>query len=119
MDRVTFALLNDFQREFPLVPWPFRILGEHCGASEREVLRILRDLQAAGAISRIGAVVARGRLGASTLGALAVPPRSLVLGIPAKVRRRLEENEDEVLARTARHYVDDAREFLQAYQRTT
>lgn len=77
MDRVTFALLNDFQREFPLVPWPFRILGEHCGASEREVLRILRDLQAAGAISRIGAVVARGRLGASTLGALAVPPRSL------------------------------------------
>jgi carbonic anhydrase/acetyltransferase-like protein (isoleucine patch superfamily) len=48
-----------------------------------------------------------------------VPPRSLVLGIPAKVRRRLEENEDEVIARTARHYVDEAHEFLKAYQRTT
>ena len=77
MDRVAFALLNDFQRDFPLVPRPFRILGEHCGASEGEVLRILRDLHAAGAVSRIGAVVARGRLGASTLIALAVPPRSL------------------------------------------
>lgn len=77
MDRVTFALLNDFQRDFPLVPRPFRILGEHCGASEGEVLRILSDLHAAGAVSRVGAVVARGRLGASTLSALAVPPRSL------------------------------------------
>ena len=48
-----------------------------------------------------------------------VPPRSLVLGIPAKVRRRLEENEDEVIARTARHYVEEAREFLKAYQRST
>jgi len=47
-----------------------------------------------------------------------VPPRSLVLGIPAKVRRRLEENEDEVILRTARHYVGEAREFLKAYQRT-
>ena len=77
MDRVAFALLNDFQRDFPLVSRPFRILGEHCGASETEVLRILRELQAAGAISRIGAIVARGRLGASTLGALAVLPASL------------------------------------------
>lgn len=77
MDRVAFTLLNDFQRAFPLVSRPFRILADHCKVSEAEVLRILRDLRAAGAVSRIGAVVARGRLGASTLSALAVPPPAL------------------------------------------
>jgi DNA-binding Lrp family transcriptional regulator len=77
MDRVAFALLNDFQRDFPLVSRPFRILAHRCATTEAEVLRILRDLRAAGAIGRIGAVVARGCVGAATLSALAVPPRSL------------------------------------------
>nr|ACF98051.1 putative nitrite reductase [NAD(P)H] small subunit NirD [uncultured bacterium 888] len=77
MDRIVFALLNDFQREFPLVSRPFRILAHRCGTTEGAVLRILRDLHAAGAVSRIGAVVARGCLGASTLSALAVPPHAL------------------------------------------
>ena len=77
MDRVTFALLNDFQRQFPLVPRPFRVLAQRCGATEAEVLHILRDLRAAGAVIRICAVVARGCLGASTLSALAVPPLAL------------------------------------------
>ena len=77
MDRVGFALLNDFQRDFPLVPRPFRILADRCGTTEGEVLLMLRNLRAAGAISRIGAAVARGCLGASTLSALAVPPKRL------------------------------------------
>ena len=57
-------------------------------------------------------------VGAVVTAGTQIPPRSLVLGIPAKVRRRLEENEDEVILRTARHYVEEAREFLKTYQRT-
>ena len=68
--------------------------------------------------ARIGANSIVG-VGAVVTAGTQIPPRSLVLGIPAKVRRKLEENEDEVILRTARHYVNEAREFLKAYQRTT
>ena len=77
MDRIAFALVNDFQREFPLVSRPFRVLARHCGTDEADVLQRLRALCAIGAIGRIGAVVARGLLGASTLSALPVPPHRL------------------------------------------
>ena len=77
MDRNRYALLNSFQRDFPLVSRPFRVLAHACGTSEAETLRILQELRAAGAISRVGAVVAPRRIGASTLGALRVPAHRL------------------------------------------
>ena len=77
MDRIRFALLNNFQRDFPLVSRPFRVLAEACGTSETKALRILEELRANGAIGRIGAVVAPSRIGASTLGALRVPGHRL------------------------------------------
>ena len=77
MDRIRFALLNDFQRDFPLVSRPFRVLADACATTEGDVLRVLDELQASGAISRIGAVVAPGCIGVSTLGALRVPPERL------------------------------------------
>ncbi len=77
MDALSFALLNDFQRDFPLVARPFQILATACGVTETEVLRTLRDLAARGAVSRVGAVFAPGRIGASTLAALRVPAQRL------------------------------------------
>ncbi|MBL8488882.1 MAG: Lrp/AsnC family transcriptional regulator [Rhodocyclaceae bacterium] len=68
-----FRLLNEFQRGFPLVERPFAGIADAVGAGEAEVLAALRRLLARGAASRIGAVLAPRRVGASTLAALAVP----------------------------------------------
>ncbi|MDA8258656.1 MAG: Lrp/AsnC family transcriptional regulator [Betaproteobacteria bacterium] len=68
-----FSLLNDWQRDFPIVARPFAQLGERVGADETAVLATLQRLQHRGAISRVGAVLAPRRFGASTLAALAAP----------------------------------------------
>lgn len=68
-----FRLLNDWQRDFPLVPAPFAHMARKLAVDEEAVLLALKRLQARGAISRVGAVFAPRSLGASTLAALAVP----------------------------------------------
>lgn len=68
-----FSLLNDWQRDFPIVTQPFAKLGEKVRADETAILATLKRLQARGAISRVGAVLAPRRIGASTLAALAAP----------------------------------------------
>jgi DNA-binding Lrp family transcriptional regulator len=73
MDDVDKRLVNDFQREFPLTPRPFAEVAAALGVSEDDVLARLRALQAAGAVSRVGAVFRPRRLGAGTLAAMAVP----------------------------------------------
>ncbi len=70
-------LLNDYQHDFPLVKQPFLAIGEQLGISEDEVITRLEYLSAQGAISRIGPVFSPGRIGASTLAALAVPKEQL------------------------------------------
>lgn len=70
-------LLNDFQRDFPLVSRPFAALAHRLQVSEEEVIDSLRALQARGAISRVGAVLQPHRVGASTLAAMAVPEAQL------------------------------------------
>ena len=77
MDALRLSLLNDFQRDFPLVSRPFRVLAAACGATETEVLCTLSDSVAHGTVSRVGAVFVPGRVGASTLAALQVPPHRL------------------------------------------
>lgn len=72
-----FTLLNDWQRGFPLTARPFRVLGDKTGASEAAVLATLARLSACRAISRVGAIIAPGRIGASTLAALAAPEARL------------------------------------------
>ena len=67
------ALLNDYQRDFPLDPRPFARIADDLGVSEDAVLAAYGDLETAGAISRIGAVVRPHRAGWSTLAAMAVP----------------------------------------------
>ncbi len=94
-----FALLNDWQRDFPIVPLPFAQLGQKVmrsgihtdGAGDTAVLETLVRLQARGAISRVGAVFAPRRVGASTLAALAAPAERIE-EIAALVSARPEVN---------------------------
>ena len=72
-------LLNDFQRDFPLCPAPFAELAARLGVAEGTVLRLLEQLRREGKISRVGAVFAPKRIGASTLVAMAVPAEKLVI----------------------------------------
>ena len=77
-ESLDYRLLNDFQRNFPLCPAPFAELAARLGVAEGSVLRMLEQLRREGKISRVGAVFAPKRIGASTLAAMAVPPENLV-----------------------------------------
>ena len=88
-DALDFHLLNDFQRNFPLCPAPFAELAAKLGVAESAVLRMLEQLRREGKISRVGAVFAPKRIGASTLAAMAVPPEKL--GIVAEAVNRFPE----------------------------
>jgi len=70
-------LLNDFQQDFPLVSRPFLAIGDQLGITETAVIQHLQQLVARGAVSRVGPVFSPGRIGASALVALAVPPERL------------------------------------------
>tara|TARA_R110000796_G_scaffold201695_1_gene317901 strand:- start:176 stop:622 length:447 start_codon:yes stop_codon:yes gene_type:complete len=71
------ALINAYQRGFPLTPRPFARVGEELGLSEENVLEMLTDLTVKGVLSRVGAVVAPNRAGVSTLAAMEVPAERL------------------------------------------
>lgn len=77
LDATDFRLLNEWQRDFPLVSRPFARIAEEVGASEEAVLAAYRQMMAQGLVSRVGAVFAPRRLGASALAALAAPPERL------------------------------------------
>lgn len=70
-------LLNDFQRDFPLSPTPYRDIADTLGVTEAEVLAALAELNEQQYISRIGAVIPPNHIGASTLVAMAVPEDDL------------------------------------------
>lgn len=72
-----FRLLNEFQRDFPLVPTPFAEIACRLGSDETTVIASLQAFQREGSISRVGAIFAPRSVGASTLAALAVPPGQL------------------------------------------
>ena len=86
-----FRLLNEFQRDFPLCPTPFAELATRLGVGERTVLSELEKLRREGKISRVGAVFAPKRIGASTLAAMAVAPEQLET-VAATVNRFHEVN---------------------------
>ena len=72
-----FRLLNEFQRDFPLLPRPFAVIAERLGGTEGEVIETLSRLRDRGTVSRIGAVIAPRSVGASTLAALVAPADQL------------------------------------------
>ncbi len=67
------ALLDDWQRDFPVVPRPFAELARAAGTTEDDVLTRLADMQENGTITRVGATCAPNTLSASTLAAVAAP----------------------------------------------
>ena len=73
-DDLDLRLLNDFQRDLPLVPQPFASIAARLGTHEAEVIARLRRLQDGGRIARVGATCRPNTAGASTLAALQVPP---------------------------------------------
>ncbi|MGE5467438.1 MAG: Lrp/AsnC family transcriptional regulator [Ignavibacteria bacterium] len=74
---IEFRLLNEWQRDLPLVPEPYAVIADKIGVEEQSVLDALKRLHGKGAVSRVGAVFAPWRIGVSTLAAMAVPPERL------------------------------------------
>ena len=74
---VELALLDRWQRDFPLAERPFAQAGSAVGLGEGETIAAFARLQATGVLSRIGAVVRPNTAGASTLAAMRVPPERL------------------------------------------
>jgi DNA-binding Lrp family transcriptional regulator len=73
LDPLDRRLLDEFQRDFPLVPQPFAEMADALKVSEAEVIARLDRLQRAGAVARVGGTVRPNTAGVSTLAALAVP----------------------------------------------
>lgn len=67
------ALLNDYQRDFPLVSEPFREIAKAHKTSVKTVLKVLKSLKVAGKISRVGPVFRPNTIGVSTLAAMKIP----------------------------------------------
>lgn len=71
------ALIDRWQREFPLARRPFALVGQSMGIGENATLEIFERLRKQQIISRIGAVVKPHTLGTSTLAAMRVPSEPL------------------------------------------
>lgn len=65
-------LLNQFQHEFPLVSRPYAHIAQTMQVGEAQVMHTLERLQAAGVISRVGAVFKPNRVAVSCLAAMRV-----------------------------------------------
>lgn len=77
LSEIDEALLNDFQRDVPVVARPFEAMGQALGLSEPDVLARLAALADRGAMSRFGATCRPNTAGASTLAAVAAPDWSV------------------------------------------
>lgn len=73
LDPIDQKLLDNFQRDFPLVERPFARIANDLNISEETVLARLAALKETGRIARVGATVRPNTAGASTLAAMAVP----------------------------------------------
>jgi DNA-binding Lrp family transcriptional regulator len=71
------GLIDDWQRDFPLIERPFAEVGRGIGLDEAGTIATFRRLCDAGIISRIGAVVRPHSVGASTLAAVRAPPERI------------------------------------------
>ena len=77
LDGLDRRLLDEHQRDFPIRETPFAEIAHRLDCDEDEVLHRLAVLTQRGVVSRVGPVFAPGRIGASTLAAMAVPPQRL------------------------------------------
>ncbi|MBV1866232.1 MAG: Lrp/AsnC family transcriptional regulator [Rhodobacteraceae bacterium] len=72
-DPISHSLLDNWQRNFPLVSHPFQVIASTIGITEQDVLKRLNQLKQKGAITRLGATCAPNTVAASTLAAVAAP----------------------------------------------
>ena len=70
-------LINQLQKDFPLVARPYAAIAQQAGLSEDQVLSALQAMKEDKILSRIGAVVRPNTAGASSLVAMQVPPHRL------------------------------------------
>jgi DNA-binding Lrp family transcriptional regulator len=78
MDELDRRILNEIQKNFPIVSDPWEEVGARLGVSGDEVFSRVRRLRERGLIRRIGGVFDPGKLGfASTLCAARVPEDQL------------------------------------------
>jgi carbonic anhydrase/acetyltransferase-like protein (isoleucine patch superfamily) len=96
-------------------------MGDRITVGHRAVVHgcIVEDdcLIGMGAVIMDGARVGKGSLvagGAVVPPGLVIPPGSMVMGVPAKVVRPLEEADQKLIRESAKHYVDLAGEYLKA-----
>jgi DNA-binding Lrp family transcriptional regulator len=90
-DRMRQQLLDHYQRDFPLVPRPYRQIAEDLGTTEADILELFGALKEEKMISRIGAVVRPNTIGASTLAAMRVP-EAMLEDVGSRVGSRAEVN---------------------------
>ncbi|QCO56315.1 Lrp/AsnC family transcriptional regulator [Pseudorhodobacter turbinis] len=76
-DQIDTRLLDEFQRDLPLVSRPFAVMAQALGLEEACVLDRLTRLKGQGALTRVGATIRPNTVGQSTLAALAVPEERL------------------------------------------
>ncbi|SLN44530.1 hypothetical protein PEL8287_02265 [Roseovarius litorisediminis] len=72
-DPINQALLDDWQRGFPVTERPFGLLSEFLGTTEQDVINRLQTAITTGRVTRIGATCAPNTISASTLAAIAAP----------------------------------------------
>lgn len=77
IDPIDARLLDEFQRDLPLIARPYAAIGQTLSLPEDQVIARLARLTATGAVARVGATVRPNTAGASTLAALAVPDRRI------------------------------------------
>jgi len=70
-------MIDQFQRDLPLVERPYAAIAEKLGVSEEDVIEALKVLKENGTLSRVGAVFKPNTVGHSTLAAMAVGPERL------------------------------------------
>jgi siroheme decarboxylase len=71
------ALIDRWQRDFPLEPRPYATAGRAVGLDEEATIAVFERLIQCGVVTRIGAIVKPHAVGASTLAAMRVPPARL------------------------------------------
>lgn len=72
-DPIDRKLLDDWQRNLPVVARPFAIMAKDLEIEEADVIQRLKQMSQSGRITRVGATCPPNTVSASTLAAIAVP----------------------------------------------
>jgi len=78
LDKLDKELLNLIQKDFPVVPEPYKELARELGTTEEEIIKRLQVLLDLGVIRRLGGIFDSRKVGyTGTLCALKVPPEKI------------------------------------------